>query len=130
MKRLFFAAFVFVLVSAFSAAAYGQPARRITFKRGGTTAVVTGTLRGYRSRRVFLIKVREGQTINARQTAGKPISVWIKDPMGEMVGDMDLSCHNDREITPTVAGDYRLEVVECEKADRWYGKFRLSVTVR
>jgi hypothetical protein len=46
------------------------------------------------------------------------------------VGDSDASCNNRREISPTVAGDYRIEVVECQKADRWRGRFYLRVSVR
>jgi len=130
MKKLIFITFVFAVITAFSVAAYGQSAQRVSFKKGGTSAVVTGTLTGYKSKKVFVIKVREGQTITTKQTGGNPISVWIKDPSGEDAGDMDMSCHSEREITPTVAGDYKLEVVECQKADRWKGTFKLRITVR
>jgi hypothetical protein len=129
MKKLIFPVLAFVLFFTFSASAYGQK-QRITFKKGATSAVVSGTLDGYKDKRRFVIRVRAGQTITTEQISGKPISIWIKDPSGEEAGDMDMSCHNRREITPTVAGDYALEVVECQKADRWHGPFKFRIRVR
>jgi hypothetical protein len=77
-----------------------------------------------------VIKVRTGQTIRTEQIGGvHPITIFISDPNGEGVGDSDASCNNRREITPTVAGDYQIQVVECQKADAWRGRFRFRVTV-
>ena len=85
-----------------------------------------------RSKRTYLIKVRAGQTMSIQQLGNgtRPISIFIKDANGEDAGDMDLSCHNRYTISPTVAGDYKLFVSECGKADPWSGTFRFRVTVR
>lgn len=107
---------------------------RITFKRGATSAVATGYLRGYRDKKVFVIKVGRGQTLRTEQSKSDSsthyITVAVKSPTGEDVGDSDASCNNHKEITPTVAGNYILEITECQKADRWRGSFRLSVRVK
>lgn len=130
MRSLIFALVLSAAFAVVTVDAYGQRAQRIAFKRGAVSATISGTLNGYGSKRVYLIRVREGQTIKTKQTSGKPISVWITNPAGENANDMDLSCHNSHNISPTVSGDYRLEIVECQKADPWKGTFRLLITVR
>lgn len=95
-------------------------------------ANVSGTLNSYRSRRVYVIRVREGQTLKTEQVGDSPrrITIFVKGPSGDDVGDSDASCNNRREISPTEAGDYTIEVVECQKADPWRGRFTFRVTVR
>ena len=111
--------------------AEAQRSTRIRFARGAIRADVSGTLRNYRDKRNFVIKVRAGQTIRTEQIGGShPITIFIIDPKGEGVGDSDASCNNRREIAPTVAGDYRIQVVECQKADPWRGRFRFRVSVK
>jgi hypothetical protein len=122
---------VSILLSLLSSSAAAQRATRIRFARGATRADVSGTLRNDRDKRNFIIKVRAGQTIRTEQLRGShPITIFVADPNGEGVGDSDASCNNRREITPTVAGDYRIKVIECQKADPWRGNFRFRVTVR
>ncbi|MFX5302173.1 hypothetical protein ABTD13_18150, partial [Acinetobacter baumannii] len=58
------------------------------------------------------------------------ISISLKDPDGRDAGDSDASCNARKEVTPTVAGDYRIEVIECRKAEPWRGRFTIRVTVR
>ena len=132
MKKLNFAVLAMTLVAIFSLASYGQRAARIKFARGATSAVASGNLNSYRGTKSFVIRVRAGQTLRTSQirSAANPVTVYIKDPSGEDVGDSDASCNNRREISPTTAGDYRIEVVECRKADPWRGSFRIRVTVR
>jgi hypothetical protein len=108
-----------------------QRAARIRFSHGATRADVSGTLRNYRDKRNFVIKVRAGQTLRTEQIgSAHPITLYISGPHGEDVGDSDASCNNRREISPTVTGDYQITVVECQKADAWRGSFRFRVTVR
>lgn len=131
MKKLIAAAVLmfgfFLMVSTASA----QPATRINFRRGARSAVVSGTLNSYRGKRNYVIRVRRGQTLSTGQVGDRhDITIYIQGPNGEDVGDSDASCNNRREITPTVAGDYRIQVVECQKADAWRGTFRFKVTVR
>lgn len=106
---------------------------RITFKRGAKQAVATGNLYSYKSKKVFVIRVRRGQTLSTGQiksdASARYISVSITDPKGNDVTDSDASCNNRKEVSPTVAGDYRIVVYECMKADAWRGKFRLKVRV-
>ena len=128
MRSLAALLLVFILIG--DAAA--QRTSRIRFARGAVRADVSSTLRSYRGERIFLIRVRDGQTIRTEQIGGgrHPITIYITDPTGQGVGDSDASCNNRREITPTVAGDYIIKVVECRKADPWRGSFRFRVTVR
>lgn len=111
-----------------------QAEKRIRFKRVAVSAVVTGKLSGYDDKKTFVIRVNAGQTLSTEQirgaTSNRYITILITGPNGEPVGDSDASCNNRREITPTVAGDYRIEVVECQKADPWRGNFKFRVTVR
>jgi hypothetical protein len=97
-------------------------------------ANVSGSLRGYNSERSYLLRVLEGQTIRTEQLKSsrslKYITIYITDPNGSPVGDSDASCNDRREITPTIPGDYRIRVVECQKADPWRGTFRFRVSVR
>jgi hypothetical protein len=105
---------------------------RIKFRRGAVSANVSGTLNSDKGKRIYVIRVREGQTLRTEQVRGstRPITIFIKDPAGEGVGDSDASCNNRREISPTTSGDYTIEVVECQKADPWRGRFTFRVTVR
>jgi hypothetical protein len=128
VRKVVFYLALLVIVCGSSVAAFGQT--RIKFVRGGVTATPSGRLNGYNSKRIYVIRVREGQTLTTEQVSGKPISIFITGPDGEEAGDMDASCHSNREITPTIAGDYKLRVVECRKADPWRGTFRFRVTVR
>lgn len=122
---------VMALTVIFTVDSPAQAASRVRFAGGAVSAVAAGSLNGYKDKRTFVIKVRAGQTLTTEQVGGRPITVEIIKPDGEpFEGDMDLSCHNRHEVTPTEAGDYRLVVTECQKADRWRGRFRLKVTVR
>ena len=105
---------------------------RIRFARGATRTDVSGTLNGFRSKRTYVIRVRPGQTLRTQQVGGsrRPITISVKDPGGNDVSDADASCNNRKEISPTEAGDYTIEVVECQKADPWRGRFTFRVTVR
>lgn len=122
---------VILLFFIFATAAPAQTLTRIKFRRGAVRADLSGTLNSINSKRTFLIKVRAGQTLRTEQIGGsRPITIFIKDPNGNDVGDSDASCNNRREISPTEAGDYSIEVVECLKADPWRGRFTFRVTVR
>lgn len=127
-KKLLFLAAMVVVVSASAVTTIGQT--RIRFSRGVVSATVSGRLTGFESQRVYVIRVRGGQTLTTKQISGRPISIFITGPDGQEAGDMDASCHSNREITPMIAGDYTLRVVECQKADPWRGRFRFRVTVR
>lgn len=117
----------------FAAVTLAAAQQRITFRQGAKQAVATGSLSSYKSKKVFVIRVRRGQTLSTEQfksdSSNKYITVYIKGPNGREVGDSDASCNNRKEISPTRAGDYRIEVVECMKADAWRGSFKLKVRV-
>ena len=130
MSRYVLAVFISGIICLGSSLVLAQKATRIRFTKGSTKATVSDTLNGYRSRRVFIIKVRAGQTLTTTQVGDShDITIYIKNPAGEDVGDSDASCNNRREIKPTDAGDYQITVVECQKADAWKGSFRFRVTV-
>ncbi len=133
MKKKFLPAFVFILALFGATNLFAQKAQRITFKSGAKQAFATGNLNGYRGKRVFVIRVRRGQTLTTEQiksdSSNRYITVYLKAPNGADVSDSDASCNNRKRVSPTRAGDYRIEVVECRKADAWRGSFRLKVRV-
>ena len=112
---------------------FAQKAQRLYFKRGAKQLIATGNLSGYKGKKVFFIRVRAGQTLKTEQSKSDNsthyITVSITAPDGADVNDSDASCNNRKEIAPTVAGDYRIEVYECQKADRWRGSFKLKIRV-
>jgi len=131
MKRLLILTVLTFCFSFTASVAFARQALRIKFARGATSAVVTGNLKGYSETKTYRIRVRAGQTLSTEQV-GDPhdITIFIAGPKGEDIGDSDASCNNRREITPTVAGDYTISVVQCRKADAWKGQFKFRVTVR
>lgn len=129
VKTLSIAAAVVVVFTITAASAAAQT--RITFKRGATSAVVTGYLRGYKDHKTFVIHVRKGQVLHTSYVGAHHISVFIEGPRGSgYEQDMAADCHSENEIDPTARGDYILDVWECKKADPFRGRFRLRVTVK
>lgn len=104
---------------------------RISFPRGATSTTVTGQLNGYKSARVYIIRVRAGQRLEVEQirSGSRTVTTTLVDPTGEDVSDMDASCNSNKDLSPTKKGDYRLTVVECWKADAWRGTFRLRIRI-
>ncbi|MBK7394132.1 MAG: hypothetical protein IPI64_12685 [Chloracidobacterium sp.] len=130
MRRIVISIFAVMVLGIAVSTASAQIAKRITFKRGATSATVTGTLSSYKSKRVFVIRVLEGQTMKTENTGNGSISIFIEGPAGSgYEQDMAADCHSNNEVTPTVAGDYKLTIQECTKADAWKGTFRFKVTV-
>lgn len=131
MKNLIFALLAATIVFAFTAATFGQKAQRITFAKGRTSAVVTGTLNGYRSHKTFTIRVRARQTMTTANAGTNRITIGIEAPPGSNYEqEMAADCHDRNEVSPTVAGVYKINVTECRKAARWRGTFKLRVRVR
>jgi len=130
MKKLaLFAAILGVLAFASTDAAAQKPTR-ITFAKGATEKVVTGSMTGYSSKRVFVIKVKAGQTLTTENAGDNYITIDIKAPRGSTYEpDLAANCHDQHEVTPTAAGDYVITVTECRKADAWRGTFKFKVTV-
>lgn len=134
MKQQFLILFAFVLL-AFPVSSYGQKTTRIKFARGATKAVAAGRLNGYRSKSVvFVVRVRARQTLRVEQLilskSTHYITFSITDPSGKDATDSEANCNNRKKIENTSAGDYRIEVAECAKADEWRGSFKIKFTVR
>ena len=123
---------IFGVLCAFDSYTFAQAPTRIKFRRGAVSAEVTGTLNSFNSIRHYVLRVRGGQTINTEQIGGevRPITISLIDPNGVEAGDSDASCNNRREVAPTKAGDYQIEVIQCRKAEPWRGRFTFRVTVR
>ena len=121
--------FVFLMLTAVPVV-FGQAAKRITFKRGAKSAIVSGTLSSCKSKRVYVIRVRAGQILKTEQIGtGHTITIAVLDPQGEIAADSDLSCNNRKQTEETVAGDYKIIVTECMKADPWRGSFKFKIWV-
>ena len=123
MKRIL----CFSLVLVFSLTIFARPVKRIKIPRGLTKTTVTSYLRGYKDSQTYLIRVKKGQTLTLK--ANRYVSLYITDPKGDDASDMDLSCHSNQTVEKTIAGDYKIEAVECQKADEWKGSYKLFVTV-
>lgn len=128
LQILFVSALIFLASTQISAQT------RINFYKNSTAATVSSNLRGYKDKKVFVIKVLKGQTLQTEQikilNAAHYITVSIKNPSGKIIGDADASCNNRKEIAPTEAGDYTITVTQCQKADAWRGRFKLKVSVK
>lgn len=110
-----------------------KAAERIQFAKGASSATITGKLADFDGEQNYVIGVGKGQTMTVEQLDSKSdgdISIYITDPKGENANDMDLSCHSNAKVKPTIAGDYKIQVVECKKADPWKGKFAFKITVK
>lgn len=107
---------------------------RITFEKGATSTIAKGNLKNYDDSKTFLIELRANQTLKTEQIKDENsthyVTVEITDPSGKAVGDADASCNNRKEIKPSVAGDYKIKVYECKKADPWSGEFQLKVSAQ
>ena len=124
MKQLIALALILICYTA----GFARPVKRIKFPKGATKVVVTGTLNGHKDSQTFLLRVNKGQTLKV--SSPQYVTLTVLDPAGEDQVDRDASCNSRAEISPTVAGDYKIVVVECLKADPWKGNFKLSVTVK
>jgi competence protein ComGC len=132
MKKNLLILSAFILL-VFAPNIFAQKAERISIGRGAKQSVITGNLSSYKSKKVFIIKLRKGQTLKTEQlksdSSAHYVTVFVKAPNGKEINDSDASCNNRKIVTPTKAGDYRIEVVECMKADAWRGSFKLKVRV-
>ena len=110
-----------------------KKSKQIKFARGAFSSIQTGKLNNFDSEQSYTIGVSKGQTLSVEQIdkqGDRYISIYVAAPNGENVNDMDLSCHSNATISPTVAGNYTIKVVECSKADPWKGRYSLKVTVK
>ena len=129
MKKLILIAFAIATLSICSAAISAQ-VTRISFARGATSKVVTGTLSGWKSHRTYVIRVKKGQTLTT-EAVKNFITVGVEAPPGSTYEqDMAADCHDKNDVSPTARGDYRITVTECKKAVRWRGTFKFRVTVQ
>jgi hypothetical protein len=130
MRKIFTVFIVCAIIGLCSVAASAQRPVRITFTKGQTTKVITGTLNGYKSVRNYVIRVRKGQVLTTRSVKNY-ITIGVEAPRGSNYEqDMAADCHDRNEVNPTAAGDYQVSVTECQKADRWRGTFKFKITVK
>ena len=127
MKKIIaIAGFLFLL----SLPIFAKPVyKRITFKKGATTVIVTGKLSNYKDAAYYVVKLRAGQRLQI--SSNKSITLAeVANPSGEDVVDRAANCNGMADVSPTVAGDYKITVVECAKADAWKGTFKLKITAK
>lgn len=107
-------------------------AERIKFAKGASSATVTGKLGSFEDEKNYVIAVGKGQSMTVEQVkpGNKRVTLAITAPGGEDASDADLSCNNSKKVSPTVAGDYTIDIRECMKADEWKGSYTLKVTVK
>jgi hypothetical protein len=130
MKSFFTAFLLLAVIGLCSAAASAQAPVRITFTRGQTTKVVTGTMNGYKSVRNYVIRVKKGQTLKT-EAVKNFITIGVEAPPGSNYEqDMAADCHDRNEVNSTAAGDYKISVTECKQADPWHGTFKFRITVK
>ena len=112
---------------AFSSSA--DAAERIKFARNAVSATISSTLQNHKSKKTYVIKLKQGQTLDIRSVTGsKPITISVTDPKGKNIDDWGADCHSRHQSVTELAGDYTIAVTECLKADAWKGKFTMNVT--
>ncbi len=110
--------------------------KRIKFPIGATQVEVTGTLNGRKDSQTYLLRLRAGQTLKIVSNAQgvtegvHAITVGVTSPRGEDLNDPGMGCNGNADISPTVAGDYKIEVWECNKVGPWKGTFKMNVIVK
>jgi len=131
MKKLILFALFALMLTVAAETVSAQRATRVSFRPGARSTVVTGYLSGYKGSKVFLIRVRRGQTMKVEGIGDKAVSTFLEGPPGSNYEqDMAADCHSYANVDKTDAGDYKLTVQECQKADRWKGTFKVRITVR
>ena len=131
MKKLILLALVAMTLGISATAVVAQRATRVNFRRGTHSTVITGYLSGYKSSKVFVIRVRARQRMTIEAIGNRIVSTLLEGPPGSNYEqDMAADCHSHAEAEPTDAGDYKLTVAECQKADPFKGTFRVRITVR
>jgi hypothetical protein len=125
MKKIITIVSVLVILSS---SVFAKPATRIKFAKGATKVVVNGKLNGYKGLEKYVVRLRSGQRLQI--SSNKSITLSVFDPKGEDVMDRAANCNGTADISPTVAGDYKIEVTECLKADPWKGNYKLTLKVK
>ena len=120
--------FLGLLILILSVTTFARPVKRIKFAKGATKVTVTGKLNNYKDKQVYLLRLRAGQRLKIN--SNQYVTLSVVDPNGDDVMDRDASCNGRADISPTVAGDYKIIVVECQKADAWKGNFKLNLSVK
>lgn len=100
---------------------------RVSFKRGTSSATLSGRFRTVDDMNTYLLKVKDGQTIKI--TASAKVSVFVVDPNGDDATDADLSCNSKKIIDETFAGDYEVQVSPCLKYDNPLGSYKVTLAV-
>lgn len=131
MKRKFTVSLVAVFVVGICASgAFAQNPTRIKFRPGATSVIVKGSLNGYKSSRTYVVRVRAGQRLTTENAGDTNITIGVDAPRGSAYEqDMAADCHDRNEVTPTAAGDYKITVTECQKADPFKGLFKFKLYV-
>jgi hypothetical protein len=125
MKKIIAIVSILIILSS---TVFAKPATRIKFAKGATKVVVNGKLSGYKGLEKYVVRLRAGQRLQI--SSDKYITLSVSAPNGEDVMDRAANCNGTADISPTVAGDYKIEVTECLKADPWKGNFKLTLKVK
>ena len=92
--------------------------------------VVKGSLSGYKSSRTYVVRVKAGQKLTTENAGDNNITIGVDAPPGSTYEqDMAADCHDRNEVMPTAAGDYKIRVTECRKADPFKGPFKFKLYV-
>lgn len=97
---------------------------RISFARGRTTAVLTGTVHRGMSHD-YLLKAREGQNMTVHLAAPGGVSFDIRTPGGDSLTEYSKDWSGDLPES----GDYRINVLPDTTTERTIS-YTLEVTVR
>jgi len=97
---------------------------RISFARGRTTAVLTGTVRRGMSHD-YLLKARAGQTMTVHLSARGDVSFVVRTPGGDTLADFSKDWSGELPES----GDYRINVLPDTNTERTIS-YTLEVTVR
>jgi hypothetical protein len=119
MKKLGFRSLAFTLIFMLGASA-SLAQTRVSFKRGKSSASVSGKLAAGASR-LYVVSAREGQTLTLAAKGDVSYEILGKDYVASMSGSPDSSDYN---LVKT--GDYKIKITSDQKATN----FTLTITLK
>lgn len=131
MKKTICAVLLMFLMIISSTESFAAKPKRVKFAKNATEKIIKGTMKSYKSGAEYLISVKAGQTLVVKQENrdNHYISLIITAPNGEDVTDSAANCNSNKTISDTIAGDYKISVKECLKADAWRGGYQIKFKV-
>ncbi|MFZ1702301.1 MAG: hypothetical protein WBO10_04680 [Pyrinomonadaceae bacterium] len=131
MMQLIIRSVLIIAVFAIVSATVAQTRQRVSFAKGNSSAVVTGTIRGY-AYRDYIVRAESGQTIELEiNSTGSRSTFAVFMPDGESVDEALGSSEFSGVLL--LSGDYVVRVLMMRSAARRRGStsnFTLDISIK